>query len=132
MIFSSCVQFYRCQACASEYSSVTPTSLLPITAVIAFTTGPWARVASRVVPYRWLCVVLGVVAAIASLWLIYALVEALTTGKLRRRICPKCGAKLARTGGGFHHGIVPDLGELLIYILAIALACGLAAATGGT
>jgi hypothetical protein len=69
--------------------------------------------------------------AMGSLWLIYALVEALTTGKLRRGICSKCGAKLIHRGGGFYDGIVPNPWELLIYVLAVALAFGVEAATGG-
>jgi hypothetical protein len=128
MIFSGHVNFYKCKACASEYSNVTPTSLLPIAAVVALATGPWARVLSRVIPYRWLSVTVGVVAAIGSLWLIHWLVEALTTRKLRRGICPKCGAMLERAGGGFYDGIVPNPWELLIYALVIALAFGVAVA----
>ncbi len=130
MIFSGHVSYYKCQACASEFSNVTPSSLLPIAAVVAFATVGWSRVLSRVVPYRWLAVVLGVLVSIASLWLIYALIEALTTRKLRRGVCPKCGAKLAPAGGGFYDSIVPEPWELIIYALAVALAFG-AAAIGG-
>ncbi len=129
MIFSGGVSFYKCETCTSEYSNITPTSLLPIAGVIALATGPWSRVLSPVIPFKWLAVVLGVAVSIASLWLIYSLIEALTTGKLRRGICPKCGAKLTRTGGGFYDGIVPNPWELFIYVLVIALAFGVAAAT---
>ena len=129
MIFSGHVILYKCEACASEYSNVTPTSLLPMVAVVALATSPWARVLSRVMPYRRLAVAGGVVAAIASLWLMYMWVEALTTGRLRRGICPKCGAKLERTGGGFYDGVAPNPWELLIYVLVVALAFGVAAAT---
>ncbi len=129
MIFSGCVSFYKCEACASKYSNVTPTSLLPIAVVVVIATGPWTRVLSRVVPFKWLAVVFGVAVSMASLWLIYSLIEALTTGKLRRGICPKCGAKLTPAGRGFYDGIVPNAWESLIYILVIAMAFGVAAAT---
>ena len=85
----------------------------------------------RVVPYGWLSTLLGIVVAIMSLWLVVALIEALTTRKLRRGICPKCGAKLSRTGSGFYDGIVPSPWELLIYALAIALAFGVDATVSG-
>ena len=129
MIFSGGVSLYKCEACASAYSNVTPTSLLPIAVVVTFATGPWTRVLSRIIAYRWLSVVLGIVVSFVTLWLIYSLVEVLTSGKLRRGICPNCGANLVRTGGGFYDGIVPNPWELLIYALTIALAFGAAAAS---
>ncbi len=121
MIFSGAVGYYRCEACASEYTNVTPTSLLPMGTVVAVTAAPWARVASRFITYRWLSFAIGLAAAILSLCLIYALVEALTTSKVRRRVCPKCGAGLSKIGGGFYDGIVPNPWELLIYLLTVAL-----------
>jgi hypothetical protein len=129
MIFSGLVTAYACAGCAAKYAHVTPTSLLPAAAVVALATGPWARVMSRGVPFRWLCVVLGAVAAIVSLGLTYKLVEALTTRALRRSVCPRCGARLERTGGGLYDGIAPHPWELLGYALVLALAYGLAAAT---
>lgn len=129
LIFSGHVTSYRCDGCAAEYAHVTPTSLLPIAAVVALVTGPWSRALSRVIHYRWLCVGFGFVAAIASLGLTYKLLEALTTRALRRAICPVCGAKLAHTGSGFYDGFAPNPRELLIYAFVIALAFGVAAAT---
>ena len=128
MIFSGRVTSYRCESCASEFSNVTPTSLLPIAAVIALATGPWSRVVSLVVPVRWLAIALGVVASSASLGIVYAVVESITTRTLRRGVCPRCGASLTRTGAGFYDALVPNPWELLLYALVIALAFGVFAA----
>jgi len=48
---------------------------------------------------------------------------------LRRARCPQCGAKLAQTGSGFYNGFAPNPWELLVYLVVIALAFGVAAAT---
>lgn len=121
MIFSGGVRFYKCGACASRYSNVTPTSVLPIGVVVAIATALWSRALSRIVTFRWLCLAGGLALAISSLWLIYKLVEALTTSKLRRGVCPKCGATLLRGGQGFYDGLVPNPWELLIYGLTLVL-----------
>jgi hypothetical protein len=128
MIFSGGITFCQCEKCSAEYSSVTPTSLVPIASVVIWSGLPWARVVSRFVPYRWLAFVFGFIIALCSLWCIYVLVEMLTMGKVRRGICPKCDGKLAHRGNGFYDGIMPNPWEILIYVLTLVLAFGSAVA----
>jgi hypothetical protein len=121
MLFSGGVRVYKCTKCASEYSDVTPTSLLPMAVVVGLTSAGWTGVFSNFVPNNGLTIPLGVILGIASLWFTYAIVDALTTRKLRKGICPKCGAAMTRTAGGFYDGMIPNPWELLIYALTIAL-----------
>lgn len=100
-------------------------------AIIGLTAAPWARVALRIVSYRWVAVLLGIVLAMLALLLLFVAVENLTTQTLRRGFCPKCQARLERTGSGFYDfRIVPDPWELVVYVLSITLAFGAAAAIG--
>ncbi len=131
MLFSGSVSSYQCPACASVYAKVIPTSLLPIAVVIGLTAAPWTRVLGLLVPFKWVAVLLGVVTSVTALWLIHTLLEALTNRKLRRGVCRKCGAKLRCTGAGFYDGGRPSLRELVTYMLALALAFGVAAVLRG-
>jgi hypothetical protein len=128
MLFSGRADDYQCEACASEYSDVMPTSILPILATVAFSTVFWSRALSALCPYRWLSIGFGLALSIGSLCGLIKLLDALTTRNLRRGICPRCGGKLARTGCGFYDTILPEPSELVVYLLTVALAFAVAVA----
>lgn len=130
MLFSGRADDYQCETCASEYSDVMPTSILPILATVIFSTVFWSRALAAVVPYRWLSLGLGFAISVGSLCGLIKLLDALTTRKLRRGICPRCGGKLARIACGFYDTILPEPSELLVYFLTMALAFGAAAGAG--
>jgi hypothetical protein len=122
MIFSGQVTQYKCPACGAAYSNVTPTSLIPMMAVIGVTVTRWTVVAGRFVSALWLSVVIGIASAVLCLFAVYWLVVEVTTRKLRRGFCLNCGARTEFQGHACYDGIVPNLWELFIYCLSIAVA----------
>jgi hypothetical protein len=122
MIFSGHVTHYKCPACRAVRSDVIPTSLVPMAAVIGLTAAPWTRVAGHFVSARWAAVLIGIAIAVLCLLVVYWVVDTVTTWKLRRGICPKCGANTERDGQGWYHGIVPNRWEMFIYVLSLAIA----------
>jgi hypothetical protein len=92
--------------------------------VATFASVLWGRLIAKLISIAFVAYAAGLVVAVASLWLFFELLESLTTRKLRKGICPSCGGSLERVGGGFYDGIMPNPWELLIYILVIAIPCG--------
>lgn len=119
MIFSGHVQFLRCSACGREYSCVTPTSVLPMLAIVVLGTLQWIGVLSVFAWHKAVVVLVAILSGI--LFPIGLLLLVGLWGQWRLTECPKCGSKLAVVGGGFYDGCVPGPAELVIYVAAVAV-----------
>jgi hypothetical protein len=126
MFFSGHVVNYKCPSCGAECSDVSPSSILPTVAVVTFASVWWTRTLSHWVAIRWLSIMAAIAVSLASLWLIFWLFDTLTTRKLRKGICGKCGARLERISSGWYDGLIPNAWELVTYILTLGLAIGAA------
>ena len=121
MLFSGSVTLYRCDACNSEFSDATPTSLIPLGVTIAISAPTWMHVFKGFGAPKFVAIAGGLVAAVVAYAVVFTVVDRLTRRKLRRHECTTCGGKLKQTGIGFYDTLVPNLWELVIYGIAIAL-----------
>ncbi|MCB0328515.1 MAG: hypothetical protein KDD70_02595 [Bdellovibrionales bacterium] len=121
MIFSGVVRSYRCPTCEKNYSSVLPTSVIPMLTVVVIAGCLWSSLIEKIVGMRLVSILLGVGLAVASVAVIFVFLERFTDRWLTTRTCPRCNVKLESVGGGFVDGTTPTKQELLMYLLILGL-----------
>ena len=122
MLFSGIVQAFRCTQCNCNFSRVIPTSFIPISTVVIVAGILWYRTLLLWIGIQLVAFLLGFVFSILSMYLVFEVLDRLTTSTLRDGFCPRCGGSMKAAGGGFYDGAVPAREELLTYFITLLLA----------
>ena len=117
MIFSGHTRGFKCARCGFECSDTSPTSLLPMLAVVGFGTSQWVRILVRLEWNPYATWIAGLVLAVLLPYFLYQLLELVS--KLLLRGCAKCGGPLEPTYSGFYDGCLPHPAEVLIYVISV-------------
>ena len=130
MLFSGSVKSYKCKKCHKIFSSITPTSVIPMLAVFIISSIAWAANISELFKLEALGLLLaffiGLALAFLNFFLAFVLLEKFFSSWEKSKKCPQCGADLESTGGGFVDGAIPGLQELLLYVIVSGAPLGLA------
>lgn len=118
MIFSTGVTRYKCVSCSHEITRATSTSVLYYLALlgigVAVIVPFYERAFGPALWERMVPIVIVLATLIAS-----ALVWSVASSPFRESVktCSRCAGQIEIVGGGFSHGIVPNLDDVVIGLL---------------